>query len=334
MLVSYAKKRVIPVVLAGVFFMGGMQQVHSASVTGSGAGSVERQSAVRVGPMQVLMTGRLGIGYLNGESTELVYNTDGSKASELTWTLENVIMMNAGFSVQPKAWLKLNADIWVAVNDGDNTMDDYDWRYTGTDWSDWSHHEDVPLDSGLMFDINLETPFYAARGTTFSAILGIKHETWSWDSYGGTYHYSSFGFRDTKGSFDADELGISYEQRWTSPYIGAGFVSNLNYWNFSGRIIYSPFVQGEDEDTHHMRDLYFEEDFDNTSMWGADFSATYLFSNTISLTGQLKYQTYDEAQGSTTATDLVTGLTYDFDGDAAGADNESFLLSLILLYHF
>ncbi len=292
-------------------------------------------TTVNVNTLQVEVEGRLGLGYLNGESNELVYNEDGSKLSQLIWKLDNIFMLNAGLSFKPASWIKFNADVWVALNEGDNTMDDYDWLVSGwAEWSDWSHHEDVDLETGLMFDINAEIPFYSHMNTTFSALVGVKRDNWEWVARGGSYVYSSYYLYDTVGDFPAGELGITYEQTWTVPYVGFSFYSVLTNWDFSGRVIFSPLVQGEDEDTHHMRDLLFEEDFDSSWMWAADFAATYKFTPNWGLTGLISYQFYDEAEGSTTITDLTTGQKYYYPGDVAGADNTATILSIRLDYTF
>ncbi|WP_028578788.1 omptin family outer membrane protease [Desulfogranum japonicum] len=305
-----------------------------AAGTVSPTQQVQGNTVVDVNSNVMEIEGRLGLGYLNGESNELVYNDDGSKLSQLVWKLDNIFMLNAGVSFKPTTWIKFNADIWVALNDGDNTMDDYDWLVTGWDYTNWSHHEDVPLEKGLMFDINAEVPFYTYQNTSFSALIGVKHDTWEWESYGGHYVYSTYSFRDSSLDFDPNDKIITYEQMWTVPYIGLAFYSVLTNWDISGRVIFSPLVQGEDEDTHHLRDLLFEEDFDSSWMWAADLAITYKFSPNWGLTGLLSYQYYDEAKGSTTITDLTTGQKYYYPGDAAGADNTATMLSLRLDYTF
>ncbi|WP_161629932.1 omptin family outer membrane protease [Desulfogranum mediterraneum] len=330
--VNGSRGKVAIVALAGV--MGFTSAALGAASVAPEGKSVEGTTSVEVQSLKVEVSGRLGLGRLSGESNELVYTETGAKLSELNWKLDNIYMLNGGVSVQPLSWLRLNADIWVALNDGDGTMDDYDWRFSGADWSDWSHHEDVPLDKGIMFDLNAELPFYRHQGTTFSGFVGVKRDNWKWDAYGGSYVYSVAGYRDASGTFPAGEPGISYEQWWTVPYIGVGFTSKLTNWDLSGRVIASPFVQGEDEDIHHQRNLRFEEDFDSSAMWSLDFAATYHLLQNWGLTGAVKYQYYQEAKGSTTITDLVSGQRWVIDGDAAGADNTALLLSLSLAYSF
>ncbi|CAG37431.1 omptin family outer membrane protease [Desulfotalea psychrophila] len=295
--------------------------------------SIEGNRTVQLGKEQIEVSGRLGFGRIWGESRELVYEKN-RKVSELIWPLDNVYMLNAGVSVQPSSWLKLNADIWFAVSNGGGKMDDYDWTAQGMDWTHWSHDEDTPLDRGIMFDINAEIPFYHINRTTFSAFLGLKQDNWKWNSYGGSYIYSHNAFRDSTGTFPDDELGISYEQWWTVPYIGLGFASSLSNWDFSGRLIASPFVQGRDEDMHHLRNLFFEEDFDNSFMWSIDLAANYKIDPQWGIIGAFKYQYYQEALGTTTMTNMVTGEQVFFGGDAAGGDNRALLLTLSLDYQF
>ncbi|WP_028578787.1 omptin family outer membrane protease [Desulfogranum japonicum] len=307
-------------------------------VMASGTMNSEQQTkgntTVKVNDLKIEVEGRIGLGYLNGESNELVYNDDGSKLSQLIWKIDNVFMLNLGGSIKPASWIKFNADVWVALNDGDNTMDDYDWFVTGWDWTHWSHHEEVSLETGLMFDINAEVPFYSHQNTTFSALVGVKRDNWEWEARGGRYVYSSYYLYDTVGEFPAGELGITYEQTWTAPYIGVAFYSMLTNWDISGRVIFSPLVDAESEDTHHMRDLFIEDDFDTSWMWAADLAITYKFQPNWGITGLLSYQYYDEASGSSTYTDLTTGQAYHYSYDIAGADHTATMLSVRMDYTF
>jgi len=300
-----------------------------------GEKTAEGETTINVQQHIIKVSGRLGIGRLDGEAKELVYDTStGGTLSELTWQLEDVWMLNAGLSITPASWIKINADLWVKLNEGSGAMDDYDWFVSGWDWTDWSHHEDTDLTEGYIIDINAEVPFYSYGGTVFSGIIGFKRDSWEWEVRGGDYAYSINAFRDTSGSFPAGELGITYKQWYDVPYLGVGFFSRLTNMSFSGRFIASPFASANDEDTHHMRDLLFEEDFDTTFMWSIDLAASYYFTPQFALTGMFHYQKYDEAKGSTTITDLVTGEKYYYAGDAAGTDHTSHLLTLFLEYTF
>ncbi len=285
----------------------------------------------------VIISGRLGVGYLTGQSYENVYDTDtGRKVSELDWDLSSVFMLNGGVSVQPFSWLKLNGDVWVKINDGSGDMVDYDWLVEGLDdWTHRSYSTDVDLNTGYMIDVNAEFPVLNLQGTNISGFVGYKYDNWEWEARGGTYIYSTYYLRDTIGSFPENEKGITYEQWFHVPYIGIGFNTELTRAFLSGRIIFSPFVQAGDEDHHHMRNLLFEEDFDNGTMIGIDFSGGYHITEQFSLLGSYHYQKYNEVKGDTTITDLTTGrqLAY-IPGDAAGAEHYSHLFSITAMYSF
>ncbi len=103
---------------------------------------------------------------------------------------------------------------------------------------------------------------------------------------------------------------------------------------FKGRIIVSPLVSAGDEDTHHLRNLRFEGDYDYSSMFGIDIGLGYNFTPNLALTAAFKYQNYEEADGDTVITDLATGAQQQVTGDAAGVDHSSSMVSVGLQYRF
>lgn len=294
----------------------------------------ESNTTIQIQQEVVQISGRLGLGRLSGESIETVYTDTGHKLSELTWQLKDVYMLNAGVSVSPISWLTINADIWFKINDGNGTMDDYDWMIENFQYTHWSYHDDTDLTEGYMIDLNVAFAFYQHNKTTFSALLGYKRDNWEWVARGGSYVYSTYALYDTVGVFPAGEKGITYNQWYDVPYIGLAFQSNLTNISFSGRFIVSPYAMAGAEDTHHMRNLFFEDDFDPTTMWAVDLGARYNFTPQLALLGAFHYQRYNEAKGSTTITDQVTGARRYIGGDAAGTSHTSNLLSLSLLYNF
>ncbi len=282
----------------------------------------------------IVVTGRLGAGYLTGESYENVYDPDsGRKISQLNWDLSDIFMVGGGLSIQPVSWAKLNMDIWLKINDGDGDMVDYDWFVEGLDWTHRSYTTDVDLNTGYMYDINVEFPVFDLEGTEFSLFAGYKYDKWEWEATGGTYIYSTYYLRDTIGTLP-DETGITYEQWYHVPYIGIGFKADLTRVTLSGRFIASPFVQAGDKDQHHLRNLVFEEDFDNGTMIGVDLNGGYHFTDQLALLFKYHYQKYNEMKGETTITDQVTGEQYYISGDAASIEHYSHLFSLAMQYTF
>ena len=281
----------------------------------------------------VEVSGHMGLGYLDGEGKEAVFD-NGHKLSELTWELENVYMLNLGGSVAPLPWLTLNGDVWFKVTDGDGAMDDYDWMVRGYTYTDWSHHDDTDLTEGIMFDLNAAFTVLRNNETTIQGIVGFKHDTWEWEARGGSYVYSAYYLYDTVGTFADGAKAITYNQTFDTPYIGLGFDANLNPIRLFGRFIYSPVAMLDTEDTHHMRDLRIEGDFDATNFYGFDLGVGYAFTPKFSLLGSVHYQKYDRADGDYVYTDLTTGSAYSFEGVSASADHESYLFSITGKYNF
>ncbi len=295
-----------------------------------------KQANIRIERDVVVISAHMGVAYLNGDATELVYDADtGRKISELQWGLDNVYMLNVGAAVSPLSWLTLSADFWINLNKGDGDMDDYDFLATNySGYTHWSHHDDTDLEQGLMLDLNAAFTFYSFGETSFNGIVGYKYDNWEWESRGGTYTYSSYYLFDTVGSFPDGEKAISYNHWFHVPYVGLGFESSAGKVFFRGRVIASPLVSAEDEDIHHMRNLRFEEDFDTSSMYGVDLAIGYEVTPNFALTAAFKYQKYEEAKGETTITDLTTGQKYHYPGDAAGTDHTSSMISAGLEYRF
>lgn len=281
----------------------------------------------------VQVSGHMGLGYLDGEGKEAVFD-NGHKLSELTWELEDVYMLNLGGSVSPRPWLTINGDVWFKVTEGDGAMDDYDWLVQGYPYTHWSHHDDTDLTEGIMFDVNAAFTMLQSNETTLLGIVGFKHDTWEWEARGGSYTYSTNYLYDTVGSFPDGVQAITYSQTYNTPYIGVGFDAKLSPIRLFGRFIYSPLAMLETEDTHHMRDLRIEGDFDATDLYSVDLGFGYEFTPRFSLLGSVHYQKYDRGDGDYVYTDLTTNTGYSFPGVSASADHESYLFSITGKYNF
>ena len=298
--------------------------------------TVEGQTNLNLGNSQVLVSGRMSLGIANGTADELVYDTEanGRLLSKLSWDIKNVAMLGAGVSVTPLNWLRLNADISAAITEGSGSMDDYDWMVDGWGYTDWSHHDDLTVDSGLMFDMSAEMAILKHTQTVLYAIVGFKHDSWEWSANGGYYIYSTNSLYDTVGNFPAGTEVISYEQTYNTPYIGLGFEALLTPITLNGRIIGSTIVSATDEDHHNLRQMTYTEDFDSGNMIAIDLAATYNFNKHMSLTGSFHYQDFSDLTGSTNATDQKTGVVYYYGGDAAGIDQKLSVAALSFSYKF
>jgi plasminogen activator len=292
---------------------------------------IDKQASVNINDHVVMVSGHLSMGFIDGKAKELVYDpVTGHKNSELDWRLDNVFMIGAGVSVKPLSWLRFNGNVWFLPGDGDGTMDDFDWQLEGYDWTDWSHHTNVSVKEGLMYDLNAELTFLRFNETSVFGIVGYKHDHWKWEARGGTFIYSSYYFRDTYGSFPDNELGISYEQTYDAPYIGIGFHANLHPVTLDGRFIGSTLVSTSDKDTHHMRDLIVTSDIDSGHMFGLDFACTYNFTSNFAATAAFQYQRFEEVNGTKTWNSVTEGYNnFKYDG---GLSLETTLIYLSLMY--
>ena len=284
----------------------------------------------------------LTAGQATGEANELVYCQTSSgcttdyKLSHLIWEIKDVTMLMAGFTRSIND-LTLNIEGKFRVTEGNGDMDDYDWQYTNTGWSDWSHHDDTSVTEASVWDINLDFRFYTSVNTNLAMVLGYKSETWGWESRGGSYIYSDTdisGFRDLSGDFTAGELAISYTQEFSMPYVGIKLNTSLANLKFHARVIYSNMVGVSALDLHHMRDLTFEDNFADGEMAAYDVSLTYQLATGLGLIARFDAQEYQEVRGDTTYRVSSTGADAGSCTNCAGADNSNSTWSLGLSYEY
>ncbi len=309
----------------------------SALATGEINKTAVKETTINVNQNIVVVSGRMSLGLANGDSGEYVYVPElGHKLSELNWGINDVYMLGLGGSVSPLSWLKLNADVWFKLNEGQGTMDDYDWFVLDYQYTDWSHHENVDLTKGLIFDINAELTFYQWERSKFFGIAGFKYDNWKWEVHGGDYVYSSYYLYDTVGSFPDDALAITYEQKFYTPYLGIGFSSDLDPTpiTFSGRIIGSTLVSADSKDQHHMRDLVGEDEFESGKMVAFDLAGAYNFTKNFSIQLSYHFQRYYEIKDDGHRLDLTTGELTTYKGAVDGLDHRSDMFALTGVVNF
>ena len=170
-------------------------------------------------------TAYISIGQTAVKANELVYGQPPTyptdyKLSQLIWDVRNVPVLTAGLNLSISKNYTLNVEGKFGLADANGVMDDYDWQYSGRDWSDWSHHQDTALTESSSIDVNLDFNLIGKKKTTLALLLGYKEDIWAWESHGGTFIYSDTdngGFRDQSGSFTPGLHIISYEQRFSMP---------------------------------------------------------------------------------------------------------------------
>ncbi len=277
---------------------------------------------------------RAGLGVFTGELNEYVYAPELSmhRLSGLTWDVNSLVMGRLGASMRYKDWLTLTADSWWKLFDGDGTLNDYDWLAIGADWTHWSE-SDADVSSASIIDLSADMEFFRRNNYTLSGILGFKRDHFEMVASGGDFIYSTRGFRDSRGSFP-HVPGVTYEQTMTSPYIGLGFSavfsSNIG---LSGRAIYSPFVEGEATDHHHLRNLVVEDEVSGGDMFALDLSMDWAFQQNLAWNVSTGYQRYHTTTGDATYFFNDTGEVLEY-GNGIGMSQEMLQVSSSLTYSF
>jgi plasminogen activator len=270
-------------------------------------------------------------GAFSATARELVYDVPGTgqKVSQLNWQVDRAALLGARLSYAATPWLTLRADGWTAFA-ASSAMDDFDWLfgYSGADsWSDWSHHREVGLPVDYRLDASAEAAVWRGSGTVLSVLAGLRYETMKWNARGGSYIYSTNGFRDDVGSFDPGEPIISYRQWWTTPYLGVAVAHEFGALTLRLEAIGSPFASVHDRD-YHLVDVQtiFKERFSPTWMAGVRADVAYAITPMLRATLGVEYDVTREAKGGALTVDYPDSLVLRQPRPASGASLETMIV--------
>ena len=278
---------------------------------------------------------RVNHGFLQGVGNEYVYkDNQGTKLSELIWNLESVKLIGMGFTYGTERPYSINADFYANYMKSTSDMDDYDWVLPISDWTHWSNSP-TDINGVYKLDVNLQ---YKIPLNSFSLLFlaGYKYDVYKWVASGGTYVYSDddgSNFRGYKGNLP-DTPGISYNQFFTIPYIGVGASLGGDSFSIESKLLYSSAVSAKDEDTHHLRDLFFEDIFEEGTFIQVNLLGKYKLTDSIGINGSYIYEEHLVNKGYTVTTDLTDGSKDTSGYGAAGIANKVSTISLGLNYNF
>ncbi len=267
----------------------------------------------------------LSSGFINGDIEELIYQ-DNKMVSKLKWELKNVMFTGGSASFFLPYKIVLNIGARIKISEADTYMEDFDWLKTGRDeWADYSK-SNSELESGEMFDTNLVIPFFRQKKFSLSLIAGFKHDHWSWSDRGGYFIYSSEnGFRDHIGEFE-NKKGISYEQWLYVPYLGIKSDFKLGKFLFNIDFLHSNYASGKSKDNHLLRNIRFEDTFNNMNFFYFSGKALWLINKNISAFIQYENQEYKRAKGDMRVIDQDNSSFFYKNG--AGLSNKLWSISL------
>lgn len=260
---------------------------------------------------------------LSGKANEIVYRTNGSKLSELIWGLDDIKLIGLGAQYYFAENFAFNGDFFINYQDGESTIDDYDWLYEGTDWTHWSNSP-TKITDVLKYDFNFTLDLLPLGQGTLYFAFGYKEDTYNWDAYGGTYIYSDTDngqFRDETGTFP-NTLLLSYKQNFKTPYIGIGIKYEEDLFTADALLKYSNKVEAYDEDNHYARNLYFEEYFENGEFISLSLRGEIKINYNIFINAFYQFEKHMLNKGWTQTTDTSTGNVSISGYESAGIKNE------------
>lgn len=264
-----------------------------------------------------------GLGILAIESREYVFNGSGSPdyMSLLIWQSKAPVL-NTALNVElPQGWsIGVTADAAFA---GSSYMEDYDWLApfaVGTpDMDNWTHrsqHSDTRVDWYFNGSIYAAYKIRLEDGPTLRFHGGFEYTDVQWAAFGGTYIYSTGGFRDDAGDFGSGR-SITYRQQFPALVAGGNAIFERDGWTFDLGAKAGFTFGAKATDDHWRRDLRFVEDVYVAPLVGVSASASHQVSDGLNLTLSGKVDRIFLGRSDTSMFDIPTG------APAGGSTNES-----------
>jgi len=275
----------------------------------------------------------VGLGILRGQTKERVYDPDegGHKNSQLDWKYSNapIIKGSVEWNVLPR--LSVGAAGWTTITSSNGDMKDYDWFDDSQEqWTDYSSHGRTRLEYANEFDLNVKGWILNEPTYRFGVMVGYQETRYSFTAKGGSYSYENGTY---VGNFPADLTGISYKQRFKTPYIG--LVGDYRYQNFEfgGAFKYSGWVRASGEDEHHDRHTTFTDKIRNQSYYSLAGRVAYHFADNAKVYVEGVWSRAANKKGSTTVHDYSDGSSETIP-NGAGIESRSFMTTIGLQYAF
>lgn len=284
------------------------------------------------------------VGQVAGTCSEKIFSHPLGREfllSELKWDYRSVTITGLMASAGIGGRYRVNVGYWSALAGGHGLMVDRDWIYRDSvtaglvpgdaNWTDESRHPDTSLDGGTMLDLNVNVLALRAAPFSLRGILGFKRDAWDWSARGGTYVYSSSGFRDNVGAFEPDRQVIEYKQTYAVPYLGIGGNWSTRSFLVDTHLLLSPAIRASSTDYHDLRDMTFAGDFSGGFYVGLGLTTTYAVTQRWAVTFRGEYQSISRLTGDMTVTTSDGRWVYQ---DAAGVGTDALMYSLGTSWRF
>jgi outer membrane protease len=207
----------------------------------------------------------ISVSNFNSNSEQYIYGSYG-KISQLSWEVENTKLLGVGANIKFYKDFSFFANYKKNITNESGQLDDYDWLDSNNPdiWTDWSTHPNTKVDKVTIFDLGFFDSIKINDNFSTNILFGYKNEEQVLKAYDGSYIYTTNSLRDTTGTFEG--LGITYTQKYQSLYLGLGFDTSYEDFNFNFTTKYSPKVIAEFTDRHHFRNFTDITSFEDTTM--------------------------------------------------------------------
>jgi outer membrane protease len=268
------------------------------------------------------------VGLMDITAREYV-NGPGFKLSQLDWESKHVMLYSGTIGAEfAEDWTITAKFDFGAGGNGD--MADYDWvppYPTDNSKDGWSHrslHPRTDLNHYLAGTLEIGRKVAVTDTGSLGISGGFKYTDVQWDARGGSYIYSSGGFRNDIGEFK-DATVITYRQRIPSVFLGVNGSQSFDRLTLSAGVKGGLTFGINDVDDHWLRNTRFKGSMDAAPMMMIDASADYKVASNVSIFLAGSFENVFRADGDISSYERTSGTR----SNTAGAAGASFQTMLI-----
>lgn len=276
----------------------------------------------------VVVTGGVGLMWIRADEYVFTDASSDTNLSLLNWESDNVPVFNGTARIELPRRFLIKGTVEFATG-GDHYMTDYDWiepfaKGTGPDdWSDRSQHDATELDHFWGGSVALGYQLVERDNVTLDLLGGAKYRDVQWTAWGGSYTYSYDRPRDTSGTWPDDEIGITYQQRIPSAFVGLDGSWTHGRWTFSGSVQGGFTFDAEAPDDHWARPLFFVDYIHTAPTVALAADVAYAFTDRLNVHLGVGYDEMFKTRADGDTYDPTTGETF-HDENLTGASQRTF----------
>ncbi len=241
-----------------------------------------------------VLRGSVGIAGISANEHVYYFTSGPENLSLLKWESMAPIASVDAKARFGDAWT-LRGHIDAAIS-GDSTMTDYDWTgfSPSLNFNDWDHRSISPntsLDWYLNGSIAIGRDLPISDALTVNFNGGFKYTDVQWTAKGGTYIYSTGGFRNDIGTIP-DVNAVRYRQQLPTVFLGADASVKDGPWSLDTTAKAGLIVYGMSTDHHYLRvpPFYIVDTLDMGTMVQADARLGYDIGDHLGVFAEGSYE--------------------------------------------